>query len=157
MEGVLSTARALAAKSPLAVQARLELSLREQGGVAHHETSQRTFPRCPAGKPRRLVCFKKHLAVLSTRLYMSRLITLPLRPLAIPPILLPPPPSSSPAQRTPHTAQGTKATMLFSRDHSVADGLDFVAGRNAAVLYSADLAAVLSERVTKKRAVFSKL
>lgn len=61
------------------------------------------------------------------------------------------------AAKSPLAVQGTKATLLHARDHSVADGLQYVGTRNAAVLYSQDLAAVLGERVTKKKPVFSKL
>lgn len=61
------------------------------------------------------------------------------------------------AAKSPLAVQGTKATLTHARDHSVADGLDYIATRNAAVLFSHDLGAVIGERVAKKKAVFSRL
>lgn len=61
------------------------------------------------------------------------------------------------AAKSPLAVQGTKATLLHARDHSVADGLEYVAARNAAVLFSRDLEAVFRGRATKKKVAFSKL
>ena len=43
--------------------------------------------------------------------------------------------------------RGTKDVLNFSRDHSVADGLNYVAGWNAAMLLSSDL----SESIVAQR------
>jgi len=43
------------------------------------------------------------------------------------------------AAKSPLAMRGTKEVMNYSRDHSVADGLNFVATWNAAMLLSADL------------------
>lgn len=48
------------------------------------------------------------------------------------------------------TLRGVKETLNYSRDHSVADGLQFVALRNAAMLLSKDLAEAAAA-VTEKR------
>ena len=43
------------------------------------------------------------------------------------------------AAKSPLAIRGTKDVLNFSRDHSVADGLNYVAGWNAAMLLSTDL------------------
>ena len=43
------------------------------------------------------------------------------------------------SQKSPLTLRGIKETMNYSRDHSVAEGLNYVALRNAAMLLSKDL------------------
>jgi len=43
------------------------------------------------------------------------------------------------AAKSPLATRGLKEVMNFSRDHSVADGLNFVATWNAALLLSGDL------------------
>ena len=40
------------------------------------------------------------------------------------------------AAKSPLAVQGTKAVLLHARDHTVGDGLDYVATRNAALLIS---------------------
>ncbi|MGB7535593.1 MAG: hypothetical protein WBM19_07630 [Azonexus sp.] len=51
------------------------------------------------------------------------------------------------AAKSPLGTGGIKDVMYFSRDHSIADGLNFVATRNAAMLLSDDL----SEAITAQR------
>ena len=58
------------------------------------------------------------------------------------------------ATKSPLALRGTKASMNFSRDHSVAEGLDHVAGWNAAMLFSQDLAEVAAARREKREPKF---
>ena len=51
------------------------------------------------------------------------------------------------AAKSPIAVRGLKEVMNYSRDHSVADGLNFVATWNAALLLSNDL----NEAVTGQR------
>ncbi|MGB8544845.1 MAG: hypothetical protein WCD32_05915 [Azonexus sp.] len=51
------------------------------------------------------------------------------------------------AAKSPLATRGIKDVMNFSRDHSIADGLNFVATWNAAMLPSDDL----SEAITAQR------
>lgn len=51
------------------------------------------------------------------------------------------------AAKSPLATRGIKEVMNYSRDHSVADGLAFVAAWNAAMLLSADL----NEAITAQR------
>jgi enoyl-CoA hydratase len=44
--------------------------------------------------------------------------------------------------------------LSFSRDHSVADGLNYVAGWNAAMLLSADLGECIAAQREKRAAQF---
>lgn len=57
------------------------------------------------------------------------------------------------ARKSPLTLRGIKETMNYSRDHNVADGLHYIALRNAAMLLSEDLleaaAAVIEKRSPK--------
>ncbi len=62
------------------------------------------------------------------------------------------------AAKSPLAVAGTKSTLLFQRDHSVHDGLTFVAHLNASLLpQSADLAEVFAARAEGLRPLFSKL
>ena len=61
------------------------------------------------------------------------------------------------AALSPIAVQGTKAQLLYSRDHSVEDGLDYVATWNGAMLQSDDLKAAMIAGMTKTEAKFSKL
>mmetsp|Transcript_2292 Transcript_2292/g.4617 ORF Transcript_2292/g.4617 Transcript_2292/m.4617 type:complete len:282 (+) Transcript_2292:157-1002(+) len=62
------------------------------------------------------------------------------------------------ASKSPLAVQGTKATLLHARNHSgVADGLDYVATRNAALLISEDIREVLTASMQKRRPIFSKM
>ena len=54
------------------------------------------------------------------------------------------------AAKSPLAIRGTKDTLNYARDHSVADGLDRVATWNAAMLMSADLQAAIRAGLTKQ-------
>jgi enoyl-CoA hydratase len=54
------------------------------------------------------------------------------------------------AAKSPLAIRGIKDVLNFSRDHSLADGLNHVAERNAAQLLSADLAECLAARQEKR-------
>ena len=58
------------------------------------------------------------------------------------------------AGKSPLTLRGIKETMNFSRDHSVAEGLGYVAARNAAMLLSTDLEEAVSAYMQKRPPVF---
>ena len=51
----------------------------------------------------------------------------------------------------------TKVNILYSRDHSVDDGLDFVLAWNAFALQTEDVKKAVVAGMTKKKAKFSKL
>ena len=55
---------------------------------------------------------------------------------------------------TAQTAAESSAVLMFTRDHSVADGLEYVAAWNSAQLVSADYAEVFSAMKEKRRPVF---
>ncbi len=48
------------------------------------------------------------------------------------------------ARKSPLTIRGIKDTLNYSRDHTVAEGLAYVAGKNAEILFSADMAEVIA-------------
>jgi enoyl-CoA hydratase len=58
------------------------------------------------------------------------------------------------AAKSPLTLRGIKETLNFSRDHSVPDGLAYVAQRNAAMLLSEDLDEALSAYLENRAARF---
>jgi enoyl-CoA hydratase len=58
------------------------------------------------------------------------------------------------AAKSPLTLRGIKETLNFSRDHTVSDGLAYVAKRNAAMLLSEDLDEALSAHLEKRAARF---
>jgi enoyl-CoA hydratase len=58
------------------------------------------------------------------------------------------------AAKSPMALRGIKETLNFSRDHTVHDGLAFVAQRNAAMLLSEDLDEALSAYLEKRAARF---
>ena len=58
------------------------------------------------------------------------------------------------AAKSPLTIRGIKDTLNYSRDHSVAEGLAYVAAKNAAVLFSSDLAEAMSAAIQKRKAEF---
>jgi enoyl-CoA hydratase len=58
------------------------------------------------------------------------------------------------AAKSPLAIRGTKDVLNFSRDHSVADGLNYVAGWNAAMLLSADLGECIAAQREKRAAQF---
>ncbi|MBB5018277.1 enoyl-CoA hydratase [Chitinivorax tropicus] len=58
------------------------------------------------------------------------------------------------ARKSPLVMRGTKQVLNYSRDHSVADGLDFVAGWNAAMLMSADIQEAIMASMQKRDGQF---
>lgn len=58
------------------------------------------------------------------------------------------------AAKSPLSIRGTKAILNHSRDHSVADGLDYMATWNAAMLLSNDLMEAFQAKMQKREAVF---
>ena len=61
------------------------------------------------------------------------------------------------ASKSPLAAQGTKAACLHARDHSVREGLEFVAHLNASRLRSADLTEATRARFERRAPRFAKL
>lgn len=61
------------------------------------------------------------------------------------------------AAKSPLAAQGTKAACLHARDHSVREGLEYVANLNASRLRSADLAEATRARFERRAPAFAKL
>jgi enoyl-CoA hydratase len=55
------------------------------------------------------------------------------------------------AQKSPLTLRGIKETMNFSRDHSVKEGLSYIANRNAAMLLSDDLYESVAAHMEKRQ------
>ena len=51
----------------------------------------------------------------------------------------------------------SKANLIYARDHSVADGLDYVATWNMVGLQSEDLIYARAAKMAKKKPIFSKL
>lgn len=58
------------------------------------------------------------------------------------------------ASKSPLSIRGTKEILNHSRDHSVADGLDYMATWNAAMLLSDDLMEAFQAKMQKREAVF---
>jgi enoyl-CoA hydratase len=58
------------------------------------------------------------------------------------------------AAKSPLSVRGTKEMLLYSRDHSVADGLNYIATWNAAMMMSEDLANAFQAQLTKKSPSF---
>jgi enoyl-CoA hydratase len=58
------------------------------------------------------------------------------------------------AQKSPISIRGTKHILLHTRDHSVADGLNYMATWNAAMLLSADLQEAFEAKMTKRESKF---
>ena len=58
------------------------------------------------------------------------------------------------AAKSPLAIRGSKEMISYARDHSVADGLNFVATWNAAMLQSADLAEAMAAQMQKRKPVF---
>jgi enoyl-CoA hydratase len=59
------------------------------------------------------------------------------------------------AKKSPLTIRGIKDTLNYSRDHSVAEGLAYVAAKNSVNLFSPDLAEALSAVKQKREANFA--
>ncbi len=58
------------------------------------------------------------------------------------------------ASKSPLAVRGTKEMIVYARDHSVADGLNYVATWNAAMLMSTDLQEAMMAGMQKKAAKF---
>lgn len=58
------------------------------------------------------------------------------------------------ASKSPLALRGTKEMIVYARDHSVADGLNYVATWNAAMLMSSDLQEAMMAGMQKKAATF---
>lgn len=58
------------------------------------------------------------------------------------------------ARKSPLTVRGIKDTLNYSRDHSVAEGLEYVALRNAGALFSGDLDEAMVARQERRESKF---
>jgi enoyl-CoA hydratase/carnithine racemase len=58
------------------------------------------------------------------------------------------------AAKSPLSMRGTKEMISYARDHSVTDGLNYVATWNAAMLMSTDLKEAVAAQLQKRKAVF---
>jgi len=61
------------------------------------------------------------------------------------------------ASKSPIAVQGTKRNLVYSRDRSVAEGLEYMITWNTAMLQSEDLMKAASAQMQKEKPVFSKL
>lgn len=59
------------------------------------------------------------------------------------------------ARKSPLALRGIKDTLNFSRDHSVAEGLEFIALRNAGNLFSSDLEEAAAAKAQKREPKFA--
>lgn len=59
------------------------------------------------------------------------------------------------AAKSPIAIRGTKEMVRYARDHSVEDGLEYIATWNAAMLQSADLQAAMMAHMSKKTPEFA--
>jgi enoyl-CoA hydratase len=53
------------------------------------------------------------------------------------------------AAKSPLAVRGTKEMIRYARDHSVEDGLNYIASWNAAMLQSGDLRIAMAARMSK--------
>ncbi|MFN3380325.1 MAG: crotonase/enoyl-CoA hydratase family protein [Runella zeae] len=58
------------------------------------------------------------------------------------------------ASKSPLAIRGTKNVMNYSRDHSVGEGLEYIANWNAAMLLSDDLTEAFQAKIQKREATF---
>jgi len=58
------------------------------------------------------------------------------------------------ASKSPLAIRGIKDTLNYSRDHSVAEGLSYVAAKNAAILFSSDLTEAMSAAKQRRKGRF---
>lgn len=58
------------------------------------------------------------------------------------------------AAKSPLTVRGVKQNLLYSRDHTIAEGLEYAAGWNAAMLISSDITEAVGAYLAKRTAVF---
>lgn len=61
------------------------------------------------------------------------------------------------ASKSPLAIAGTKRNLLFARDHTVRDGLEYVATWNASMLQSGDVMTAIMANMKKQKAIFSSL
>jgi enoyl-CoA hydratase len=59
------------------------------------------------------------------------------------------------AGKSPLAIRGTKEMIRYSRDHSVEDGLNYIATWNAAMLQSEDMKLAMAAHMGKKTAEFA--
>ncbi|GAB4126338.1 MAG: crotonase/enoyl-CoA hydratase family protein [Raineya sp.] len=59
------------------------------------------------------------------------------------------------AEKSPLVIRGIKKTLLHSRDHSVAQGLDFIANWNASQLMSQDVEIAIMAQMQKQKPIFN--
>ena len=58
------------------------------------------------------------------------------------------------AEKSPLAVRGTKQILNYSRDHSIQEGLDYVATWNAGMLLSLDLKIAVEAALTRKTPVY---
>ncbi len=58
------------------------------------------------------------------------------------------------ASKSPLSVRGSKQVILYSREHSIADGLDYVATWNSAMLISDDIRIALNAQKNRKTPIF---
>ena len=58
------------------------------------------------------------------------------------------------AAKSPLSMRGTKEMIVYARDHSVADSLNYIATWNAAMLMSSDMQEVMMSSMQKKVPTF---
>ncbi len=58
------------------------------------------------------------------------------------------------ASKSPLAIRGTKEMLLYARDHSVGDGLNYIATWNSGMLSQADLGSAMQAQMEKKQAEF---
>ena len=61
------------------------------------------------------------------------------------------------ASKSPLAIAGIKRNLAYARDHSVADGLDYIAAWNAGMLRTEDLMTAIQAKMTKSEAKFADL
>nr|WP_295465101.1 crotonase/enoyl-CoA hydratase family protein [Mesorhizobium sp.] len=61
------------------------------------------------------------------------------------------------AEKSPLAIAGIKRNLAYARDHSVADGLDYIATWNAGMLRGADLMTAVQAKMAKTKATFADL
>lgn len=65
--------------------------------------------------------------------------------------------ATSIAAKSPLAVAGIKRNLAYARDHSVADGLDYIATWNSGMLRSGELMTAIQAKMTKSQAVFADL
>ena len=61
------------------------------------------------------------------------------------------------ASKSPIAVQGSKVNLIYSRDHSVRDGLKYMISWNASMLQSEDVLKAAMASMSKETPTFSKL